>query len=162
MTDDLAQYVMPGRCLCCGSRKTQWSPQRIVDACTEWTKIKGRTPHAKDWANATARYPSRTTVGYVFGSWNNMLRAAGLFGREFGGHNWSKDEIANAILDDLMRTGRWPSWHRWRRRDPDGRRPTSQTVINVFGSWNDSKRYAGWDGVDRRGAAAFVACEAQS
>lgn len=142
----VTKYVQPGRCMCCGSRKLSWSPAQIVEACQQWTTIHGGTPASKDWARSTPEYPSRTTALYVFGTWNDMLRAAGLFGREHGGHNWSKDDIANAMLDHLMAHGRFPGWHQWHFSDPSGKRPSAKTVITHFGSWNAAKKYAGWTG----------------
>jgi DNA-directed RNA polymerase subunit RPC12/RpoP len=141
----LEEFVAPGRCMCCGSRKLMWPPQAIVDACVAWTRERGKTPRAKDWKAATPTQPSYTTVERVFGSWNGMLRAAGLFGREHGTHQWTQDDIANAMLDHLTRTGEWPQYRDWTGGCGDGSRPNTSTVIEQFGTWRAAKLYAGWD-----------------
>lgn len=55
------------------------------------------------------------------------------------------------MINELFRLGRWPKMAEWRRADPEGRRPTAQTVTQVFGSWTRAKYVAGADRAHRRG-----------
>lgn len=122
-----------------------WTRERIIAALHEFAAEHGRAPFAKEWRVASPRYPNAQTVERRFGSWNAGLEAAGLETRPaYAVPRWTKDEIANAMLDELVRTGRWPRLRDWQKVSDD-KRPTATTVIRAFGTWTAAKRYAGWD-----------------
>jgi hypothetical protein len=145
----VAKYVAPDRCICCGHKLITWSPRAIVEAAIRWSDEHGYPPITGDWETATPANPSHSTVEGVFGpcGWNRMLLAAGLPLRvRRGSLRWTKDTIAEAMLDELLRTGKWPVAWRWEKRAGDWSRPCTATVLRVFGTWAAAKKYAGWDG----------------
>lgn len=144
----IAEYVVGGRCPTCGHVGNLWPPAAITEAARAWAEKHGKPPRAHQWQAGTPEHPAKTTVISVFGTWNNMVAAAGLAvynkrQREY----WTRDEMAAAMLDHLLREGRWPGYREWQvSRGPDEMRPAASSVVRKFGSWNAAKLYAGWDG----------------
>lgn len=148
-------------CWLCGNPQPLWAPQRIVDAALAWLDERERLPTAEDWVNGTPDHPANVTVCKVFGTWNRMLAAAGLASRRKRANPvWSFDTIAASMIDWLLEYGRWPTAADWNAplNLCDGERkvllarqrsrPHTNTVLRIFGTWNDAKRHAGWNGVN--------------
>lgn len=132
-----------------------WTCDRMVAACHRWVQENGRIPTARDWGRASTFAPPSSSVLSRFGSWNAMILAAGYEPREpHSPKRWTKDKVAAAMLDWLLRTGRWPTRHEWQARVGDIHRPSASTVEAVFGSWDEGKRFAGWDGRNPRAKVA--------
>lgn len=143
----VADYVQPGICHHCGAgERLVWPPAAIVKAAQDWATQHGRSPRAYEWKRATPHHPAQVTVQRVFGSWNRMLAAASLEIRRIYQHPnvWTADMIAEAILDHLLTTGKWPTENEWKCARNGLNRPSASTVKAVFGSWLAAKRYAGW------------------
>lgn len=141
--------VAEGRCSHCGHQLMAWTAENIVLALQRWMEKHGEPPTATQWYDATPENPSGTTVVYMFGSWNKGLQAAGLpIRRLVTPTKWGKDKIADAMLDWMVRHGRWPVQADWEKAiQPDEPpRPTKCTVNRTFGSWSAAKKYAGWNG----------------
>ncbi len=144
----IAHYVVGGRCACCGHKGNSWPPEKIVDACKKWAgEHDGRPPIARNWDKGTVSWPAKTTVEAVFGSWNRMLAASGFTIRPHGSREyWSRDTMANAMLDWTLRHGRWPTTKQWERAvgPTETGRPSTSSIVKRFGSWEAAKRHAGW------------------
>jgi hypothetical protein len=56
---------------------------------------------------------------------------------------WTRTRIVDAIQDHVADHGRAPTMREWERGDPDGRRPVSSVVSEMFGSWNEAIVAAG-------------------
>lgn len=132
-----------------------WTQERIIAAIQRWAaEHDGEPPLASDWKRAAPHHPARVTAEHAFGKWNTAISAAGFTPRRSqapGPWNpWSKDDIAAAFLDFLLREGRWPtSTDCGQYRNGASSRveglPCWQTVYRRFGSFPAAKRYAGWD-----------------
>lgn len=143
--DNVARYVTADRCAHCGHKQTTWTPQNIVDAARAWTAEHGEPPRQRDWTAGTPDHPAFTAVFHIFGGWRRMLNAAELPVPTRSKRNdlkWTRDEIADAMLDWFFRTGSWPTTTQW--RGADGTHPAERTVRDRFGSWAAAKKYAGW------------------
>lgn len=127
-------------------RPPTWSRELCVQAIQRWMEEQGRPPTTREWRNPSGWHPQATTVWRIFGSWEKGLTAAGVSRmkrRRNANPLWSEDDIAAAMLDELVATGKWPTCHSWARGARG--RPCASTVKWRFGSWNAAKRYAGWD-----------------
>ncbi len=89
---------VPLRCRDCAPiAATKWTRERLIECAQEYVRRYGNPPGAMDWNVAMAlekahperqreilqrdaeyEWPTATTVQYHFGSWNAMLKAAGL------------------------------------------------------------------------------------
>jgi hypothetical protein len=142
----LASFVAPGRCSCCGHKVAAWTPETIFNAFHAWVATHGRVPTATDWASGVAGHPAQSTVVTMFGSWNNAVSAVGLGERARMDREpvWTRRMIADAMLDHVAREGRWPTWRDWAkakgRRNRD--RPASWSVVRQFGSWQAAIDFA--------------------
>lgn len=160
----MSRYVKNGRCPCCGSIPNLWNSKAIIEAARRWTKDHGEPPRAREWRMSAPDRPTRGRACEVFGTWNNMLLAAGLVPRKHGGGHciWTKDEIAEAMLDWLFEYGRWPQLREWEKaRRPGGKqRPSASAVTRRFGSWTAAKVYAGYrdDGYRSTGQCSACGC----
>jgi DNA-binding CsgD family transcriptional regulator len=156
---DIADFVVPGRCGCCGHVTPTWTPQTIVDAARAWHREHGRSPSQRDWPKGGYGHPGKDAVYDVFGAWSTMLKAAGLPPAPLGGPRgqlrWTKDAIADAMLDWLLKHGRWPTVKEWEKASED--HPCVATIYRVLGSWAAAKRAAGWDGQVRRRSSQVTA-----
>lgn len=142
----------------CGNAHNIWTAEAIVTAAQLWTETHGAPPKMSDWHRGTPDHPSDAVVRRVFRYWNHMLEAADLPVRKAGGghYKWTRDSIAEAMLDHLLRTGRWPTSSGWASSAAGTGRPAQATVLRFFGTWNAAKRYAGWDEI-RNGVSRAVA-----
>lgn len=140
------EYVRDGLCPCCGHMPPIWTPEAIVQAAERFYVDEGRSPGQTDWMTAAPGHPTAGTVYRVFGSFENMLTAAGLppiNARRRRTPKWTRELIINALLDWVAREGHWPSSYEW-QTDIEDDHPHYSTVINHFGSWAEAKRAAGW------------------
>jgi hypothetical protein len=139
----VAEMVVPGRCSCCGHKLIQWTPQEIVDAALKWAKEHdGFAPKQRDWAAGTPDHPAHTAVYNTFGTWKRFIYATGLpYPKITAKRTWSKDLIADAMIDWLFRHGSFPTSSDWERGGYGY--PSNRTVYDFFASWNAAKAYAG-------------------
>lgn len=122
-----------------------WTAEKILDTLRAFGAEHGRPPYADEWRAATPTTPNAFTLARRFGSWNAALEAAGLTPRRAGSPvRWTKDAIANAMLDWLLVNGRWPTCKDWAPGTANEKHPTQSTVLRRFGTWKAAKRYAGW------------------
>ena len=143
-----AYPVVHGRCRHCGHKKPSWTPAQILRAAKEWNLERGRPPYADEWRNGTPSHPACSTVLTVFGSWNTMMEAAGFEPREQHlERKWTKARVIDAMLDWMALHGRWPTFRDWSKASEIN--PHAATVRDLFGSWNEARRAAGYTGKDR-------------
>jgi hypothetical protein len=69
--------------------------------------------------------------------------AAGEAAREPDRSPWTQERIIAAVRAHVLEHGEPPRANDWRAADPDGLRPTQNTVAHYFGSWNDAITAAG-------------------
>lgn len=127
---------------------SRWgSREAVIRALQRDAKRRGRSPKMPEWRRATADHPSATTVRKMFGSWNRGLEAAGLKARPTGVNYhhafWTRERIIEALQREYRQTGRPPGKTEWTSRGRPKDRPTSSTVLHVFGSWNAGLEAAG-------------------
>ena len=58
--------------------KNRWTPAATLDAARRDAAGRGRPPRAQEWPRSTDAHPSAAIAERRFGSWNEMLIAAGL------------------------------------------------------------------------------------
>jgi hypothetical protein len=87
-----------------GAQK-HWTPARVIQAIRDFYRETGWYPDTRDFATATPRLPSRTTVFRLFGSLAEARRQAGMAGGGCAGHGGR---------------GRGGGWEKGRKR-PRGR-----------------------------------------
>lgn len=88
------QSIHCAKCAPKHSVKKVWNKQTVIAAIKKWADEYGEPPRATDWNPHTPRsdpekfysdfYPHVSTVQYVFGSWNEAIRAAGFKPRSQG------------------------------------------------------------------------------
>ena len=105
-----------------------------------------------DWRRASYSHPAATIAQKRFGSWTAFLTAGGTKpgagSRSAKKHDrfapwWTKQRVADAMVDFAVREGRWPTRVDWKRADPDGRWPAAIQVRMIFGGWLKAQVWAG-------------------
>jgi hypothetical protein len=124
-----------------------WTKEECLRSLYAWVRAHGHVPSENtDWRNAGPNHPSGTTCRRHFGSWSRFIRVAGLDPQTAGMKPyWTKDLVADWLLDHLMAAGRWPTVPELRRTAAFAR-PSYCTITRLFGSYTKAKRYAGWSG----------------
>lgn len=136
-----------------------WSREEIIDAIGDWQRQYGRPPALVDWNPWLARrlgyedraarwqagrWPSANHVVRAFGTWNDAIKAAEQLPMTPGvprgsprgrtdGRAWTREEIVAVMRGWERAHGRLPTSADWRAADPDGARPTTAAVSQVFG-----------------------------
>ena len=132
-----------------------WTRETILAAVRLFVERNGRPPRGREWLLPHVDYPHRDVVTNRFGSWNTMLAEAGF--EPLGKHPpraWTRDQVAAAFLDFLVREGRWPTT-RDCDRSRDGGLPSKYIIYALFDSLGAAKRFSGWvDPSRRRGSYA--------
>ena len=121
----------------------RWSRERIVVAIQQWTAENGSPPTAAMWARGGIprdRFPAKSTVIEVFGSWNVALTEAGALCRRT---RWPRERIVVAIQQWTAEHGSPPTCRTWGRSASPYDYPVKTTVMEVFGSWNAALTEAG-------------------
>lgn len=123
----------------------RWSRAAMIAALREDYARLGRAPTADgDWKYADPDRPTGCTVRRRFGSWNAALVEAGLpLNRPGKPIYWTKDRVAEVMLDWLFTHGRWPLLSDWHHAHPDGYYPSHYQVRRLFGGWFRAQKYAG-------------------
>lgn len=140
------------RCLRCTTRRSnpkRWSAQELLDATTAWAQLEGRPPTTVDWRPATygqrnrwqrefPRWPPASAARIVFGSWTNMMLAAG-----YAPYNppWDRQQVIEALQRMARELGRTPTKEEC-DTSPDGY-PSASTIKRRFGSFTAGVRAAG-------------------
>lgn len=134
---------MNNRCPHCGSRYATWSRQAVIAAAQEWHRRYGVAPTAQNWVRSASWHPAASGVFRQFGSWNEMVAAAGFEPRKKGGQRmYDREFVKTALFEWMFAHGRLPTGREWRRPEPG--RPTQQQVIKLFGSWNAGLVWCGY------------------
>lgn len=152
MTATVEAYpVAHGRCSHCGRTEGTWPAYLVIAAIQAWAAEHGRPPRANDWTKASPSHPTQNHVAYLFGSFALGIRAAGFEpGRPWGGGRnrgelrWTEEKIIEAMLDWVVREGRWPVIRDWQKATETT--PSYATVIARFGTWNAARLAAGYSG----------------
>lgn len=142
--------------------KLYWTRERIIQKMHEFNDLYGRPPTSTEWlqpveiVNGYRIWPTAGGVQKEFGSWSRGIRAAGfkphtqkkVIAKDLKGkklrrppRKWTKEEIL-----DIFRA--WVAEHRipptkteWETL-PE--RPSPTTVYEMFGSWNEAVKQAGF------------------
>lgn len=129
-----------------------WTDQAILQAIRDWTDRHGKPPTSFDWRYAGFGHPSGSTVRLYFETFAEARERAGVSNEVRYGFEryWTRERIANAMLDWTFVHGRWPTKRQW--NEPHGGprvggapRPSANTVLKAFGSWQAAKVFAGYD-----------------
>lgn len=117
-----------------GERLQTWTRQGIIDAARRWSTLHGRPPASHDWDHGApdGSHPSRNIPAKRFGSWNAMLRAAGL---PISQRTWSRQDILHALRAWNAQHDGMPSSAEWASA-PHDTVPSPSTVRNHFGTWS--------------------------
>lgn len=139
--------VAANRCPCCGGAMSEWTAGRIIAAIRTYADQHGRPPTADEWRKSGGlEHPTNVTALRVFGTWNSALAAAGVTvrPRHSKGIVWTEKEIIDAMLDWVVKEGRWPVIRDWLYATD--KTPSYRTVIDRFGTWNAARKAAGYTG----------------
>lgn len=134
---------MKPRCHHCGARYT-WSRQSIIEAVQAWAARHGAPPTMPQWKRAAPEHPEKSTVQRVFGSWNEMIEAAGFGPRRPGGQReYTREQAQHALFEWVYEHGRVPRSADW--REWNGKRPTATQMVTLFGSWSAAVVACGYE-----------------
>lgn len=123
-----------------------WTQDRIIEAVHEWVRTHDEPPTTGAWADAGYGHPKALTVWRAFKPtpFADVIRLAGYEPLRRGPRVfWTKDRVAAALLDQLLRDGRWPEQRDWERSGGEAH-PTMHLVDRLFGNFANAKLYAGW------------------
>lgn len=143
------------------SRK-YWNRERIIQRILAWNKKHGRAPYATEWFSADGKrdryghvlWPSTSIVQREFGSWRKAIHAAGLTppakrpkreeepALRVPQGFWKEEMVVAKVKEWVAEHGSPPAVHEWRGKTP--LYPDTSTVIDLFGSWNNMVRTAGF------------------
>lgn len=142
------------QCATCAVRASnpqRWAKAELIDLVKEWAaEHDGQPPRTTDWLPSgdperpsqwtldLPRWPPASAGRIVFGSWANLLLAAG-----FTVYNppWTHDEVLDAIRAWAREHGKAPPKQTW--DTTDGTHPSSATVRRMFGTFSEAVRRAG-------------------
>lgn len=126
-----------------------WTRDAITAAARAWALEHGAAPSAFDWRRATPTHPNESTVRRMFGTWNQMISAAGFEPRPAKRplHGWTRRQVENAIYIWRWRHGRLPGCDDWPVTSEE--HPSFRQVIDMYGSWNAAIVAAGYEPVRR-------------
>lgn len=123
-----------------------WTQEAILEAIRAYAKQHGHAPTTGLWKTNGYGHPHAITVWRAFPNlkFAEVVRLAGEVPLKHGPRRtWTNDRIAEAMLDWLLRTGRWPRQSEW-ARGGGGLFPCEQIVRKRFGTWKAAKQFAGW------------------
>lgn len=124
---------------------TFWTQESILDAVRAWAREHGEPPTSGTWKRAGYGHPSALTVWRTFPEtrFADVIRLAGSEPFRRGPRTfWTRDRVAEALLDHLLREGRWPEQREWAFSSPD--HPTAHLIDKLFGNFTNAKLFAGW------------------
>ena len=144
------------RCQRCATRRSnpkRWTARELLDAITAWEQLEGRPPATMDWRPATdsqrnrwqrefPRWPPASAARIVFGSWTEMMAAAG-----YPPYNppWGPEQVIDAMQRMAHELGRAPSrksaTHRrtaTRPRSSAGSAPSRPASAPLASNWSDT------------------------
>lgn len=126
--------------------RTDWTPERIIEAFQAFASEHGRSPKTVDLPSIGV---SQWTVQDRFGGVPEALDAAGLPRNKSGGREWTREQIVSGIQQFAREHGRPPKAREWQEKSGD--HPWPPTVMKRFGSWNNAIAAAGFTPRPRRG-----------
>lgn len=118
--------------------QSSWTKENVVDLIIRTYNNTEKVPIRADF-DSYPENPSTTTINNIFGSWNNAIIAAGLENlprRQL----YDKKQIIEMIIKIHKDTGKIP---RCIDFDNDCNLPSSKTVMDYFGDWNNAIEAAG-------------------
>lgn len=125
--------------------RRSWDRATIITLLQEDAARLGRSPTAEgDWGHAkyAPDRPSECTVRRLFGSWPAALTEAGLPPNRTGFRiQWTREKVAEAMLDWVFINGRWPRSADWQPASHNY--PSHTQVVRIFGGWIRAQKYAG-------------------
>lgn len=116
----------------------------------DWNDQHGAPPKLEQWRTAGPDHPGHRTVFDMFGGWTAALVAAGLRPRRY---LWDADKVKLAVFQWTYEHGRPPTSKDWALVCPDGTHPSFRTGVDIFGSWSETLRQAGYAPADRSATA---------
>jgi hypothetical protein len=134
----------------------KWTRAQIVAAIRDYVATHGDIPPTlNDWQHLPGsaergKHPSNSTVIRAFGSWSAAIRAAGFEPNRPGGSSeWTRQLVVAAIKEYARVNGGLPptadAWRRGNGRPGEpGAHPGWRTVRQLFGSWGEALRAAGF------------------
>ncbi|MTD47341.1 hypothetical protein GKE82_24350 [Conexibacter sp. W3-3-2] len=141
------------RCAVRAANPRRWTKAELVALVKEWAaEHDGQPPRTQDWMpSADPDRPSRWTLELprwppasagriVFGSWANLLLAAGF---PIYNASWTREQVLDALRAWAQEHGKAPPKQAW--DTTDGSHPSSATVRRMFGSFTEAVRQAGLD-----------------
>lgn len=136
-------------------------PPTVLDWNPALARRQGRDEAADLFDRERPRWPVQACVQHHFGTWNRALAEAGCRTTQTGLKRhaprpqiaaegaltvaWTGSQVIEAMRVEHDETGRWPSYNRWQAVDVTGRRPTTRTVLRLFGRWSIAMRIAKGD-----------------
>lgn len=127
-------------------------PPAAVDWNPALARARGEHARADLFEAERPRWPVQAAVRHHCGSWNAALQAAtqrttvaglkrsaprpAIAPERAHSDAWSAAEVLAAIRAHRDEHGRAPTYDEWAPGDPAGRRPSTRTVLRIFGSWS--------------------------
>lgn len=136
-----AGFVAPLR----GGNQSAYRPsgsldeREIVEALVAYLSRYRRTPTLRTW-KAAALTPTVGRIETIFGTWGKALHAAMIEAREGSDVTIPADVLLHVLRADKVKLGRWPTADEY--RNGESPRPSINTLIGRFGSWDNAKKEA--------------------
>ena len=121
--------------------KTGYTPEVLIEQLRNEAKLLKRTPVSNDVkkAQTEGRMVSVHTYQRMFGSWNNALKMANLSSEK---PRFSKKELAQQLRTEAQLLKKIPSGVDINKSSVHGRTASTQTFLNVFGTWHKALKAA--------------------
>lgn len=144
--------------------KSEWTKERVIAFLKSWATEHGRAPSTFDVGYGASPNPPpegrppESAIRKLFGTWRAALEAADLVPQPDGPKKkWTREAMLSEIRDWHAKYGRLPTVKDWKSADPDGVRPTAETVRQEFlseGGWAAAIEAAGFEHPGRGGRRA--------
>jgi hypothetical protein len=122
-----------------------WTSAATVEAVRAWHRKHGDIPTAWDWRRSGVGHPDASVVRHRFGTWNDLIRAAGFTPRPAHRpalRDWTRRNVRDAFTVWMFRHRELPKFADWQSETDE--HPSARQVIRLFGSWNAGIVYAGY------------------
>lgn len=136
-----AGFLEPQR----GGNQSSFRPSGVVEEAAIVAALVGylarerRVPTRRSWIRGGEK-PSMGHIEWTFGSWGHALQAAMIDARAGSEQEIPDEDLLRILRTDEARLGRWPTALEWREAEDD--RPSVNTLINRFGSFDNAKSAA--------------------
>jgi hypothetical protein len=136
-------------------RESQWTNEHLLSMLRAYATAAGAPPTGAGWNVAYPEGPDERTVARRFGSWGAALEAAGLQRRPRARSDamWTPDSVIESIQRWAeQHGGEPPTANAWRQGQGDvADHPSYRTVRDLFGTWNEGIKAAGFTPRDSGG-----------